>query len=133
MRKIAAYLASHTEYGGARPEFLGKGGAGWVEGIGRRCECAPHLHADHLRLVFLIFAPLMYLLYRWYVNLRWKDVAIVWKTEFWPSVGFLMGQLALTVVTLSFYWPVAFVKCLAYFAGKTAFERGADGDRPARL
>ena len=37
-----------------------------------------------------------------------------------------MGQLALTVVTLSFYWPVAFVKCLAYFAGKTAFERGAD-------
>ena len=131
MRKIAAYLASHTEYGGARPEFLGKGGAGWVEGIGRRCECAPHLHADHLRPGLSDFRsahPLPLVCEPVVEGCRHRL-----ENEFWPSVGFLMGQLALTVVTLSFYWPVAFVKCLAYFAGKTAFERGADGDRPARL
>jgi hypothetical protein len=151
MRKIVAYLASRTEYDGGRPEFLGKGGKlfkyfllafllplivllvplfilaardGW-RGVGTGASAQLISTLTTFVLVFLILGPFMYLLYFWYLNLRWKDVSITWKTEFWPSVGFIMGQLALSVVTLSIYWPVAFVKCLAYFAGKTAFYRGA--------
>lgn len=152
-RKVAAYLVSHAECGGARPEFLGKGGtlfkyfllalgvplllillplAIWAAshrgaGYGAWPKESVQLVSTLVTfvLVFVLLAPLSYFLWRWYVNLKWGEIVITLKAKFWPAVGFIVGQLALTLVTLSIYWPLAYVKILAYFAGKISFDREA--------
>lgn len=105
-RRITAYLVSETTYDGACPEFLGKGGKLFVSYL--LCIVVPivvlivviiaifgvtiltgSLESGLTEafvlpvivgiVVFLIFIPFLYLVYKWYVNIRWNDVTIVWK------------------------------------------------------
>jgi uncharacterized membrane protein YjgN (DUF898 family) len=75
-------------------------------------------------VIFLILIPFIYLVYKWYVNLRWNDVTITWKTSFWPSCGYILGQVLLTGITAGIYWPAGFLRIYGYFAGRTALSRG---------
>jgi uncharacterized membrane protein YjgN (DUF898 family) len=75
-------------------------------------------------LLIFIMPALCYLVYKWYVNVRWNDVTITWKTSFWPSVGLILGQMVLTVITIGIYWPAAFLKIYRYFTAKTVLSRG---------
>jgi uncharacterized membrane protein YjgN (DUF898 family) len=153
VRRIAAYLVSETTYDGAAPEFLGKGGRlfkyllfclyipiivlcviiGLAVGLSALGGSTYGSYPEGAQLitmlltfalVFVIMAPLCYLMYKWYVNLRWKDVTITWKTSFWPSVGLILGQLLLTIITVGIYWPAAFLKTYRYFTAKTVLSRG---------
>jgi len=146
IRNIVAYMASETTFDGANPSFEGKGGTlfkyyllsllvpivvlviilgiifGVTMAIGAS-TAAGALSTIIIIVVFLLFVPFLYLLYKWYVNIRWNDVTITWKTSFWPSCGFVLGQLLLTAITATIYWPAAFLRIYRYFTDKTVLAR----------
>jgi hypothetical protein len=147
MKRITAYLVSETGFDGAAPEFKGKGGRMfvyyllglWVPvivicvllalvfGVGFTSGSAPGMAFGALLtalLLVLVMPALCYLMYKWYVNLAWKDVAITWKTRFWPSVGMILGQILLTVITIGIYWPAAYLRLFRYFTARTVLSRG---------
>jgi uncharacterized membrane protein YjgN (DUF898 family) len=151
VRRITAYLVSETSFNGSNPEFMGKGGRLFtyyllcvlvpfvVVGILIAVVFAVMIATGSLEVgliavrvlsalmgivVFLILIPWIYLVYKWYVNIRWNDVTIAWKTSFWPSCGFILGQVLLIVITATIYWPAGFLRIYGYFVGKTVLSKG---------
>lgn len=70
-------------------------------------------------IIFIMMIPYMYFVYKWMVNLVYKNYQIQWETSFWPSVGVITGQILLTVITAGIYLPLASLKLYQYFAEKT--------------
>jgi len=70
-------------------------------------------------LIQIIMIPFIYLVYKWRVNIAYKEYNIKWETEFWPSVLKIFVQAIFTVITFGIYAPMAFLKLYTYFAGKT--------------
>jgi len=75
-------------------------------------------------VIFLIMVPMVYTIYKWYVNIQWRGYLLLWRTKFWRSVGFILGQTVLTIITLSVYWPVAFIRIYRYFCARTLVTEG---------
>lgn len=149
-RRITAYLVSEVTVDGASPEFLGRGGklfvymllAFWIplavliaiavllgavsarEGSAPRAGAVTAVTYLVMVLVFILLIPFFYLTYKWCVNISWSDTTISWRTRFWPSVGFLLGQVLLMIVTLGIYWPAAVLRIYRYFVGRTALRIG---------
>lgn len=73
--------------------------------------------------VLLLYIPFTYLTYRWYVNFSCGGATISWKTSFWPSCVFILGQACLTIITIGIYWPAATLRLYSYFAQRTVIER----------
>jgi len=140
---------SETTFDGAAPEFLGKGGklfvymllALWIPlavvigvfatvvgvsalGGGGSTPALSAASTLMVLLVYIVIIPFMYLTYKWFVNVRWNEVTIAWKTSFWPSCGYILGQMLLTLVTLGIYSPAACLKIYGYFVERTALSRG---------
>ena len=74
--------------------------------------------------VLYILVVFLYLFYKWQVDFSWKDIRVGWKTRFWPSFGFVLGQVLLIVITLSVYWPAAYKNLYRYFTARTVLSRG---------
>ncbi len=155
MRRAMAYLVSESSFDGAAPEFRSKGGrlfvimllslwlpviavsvlAGVAAGLsGVRGGPAPGtsgITAIVLAVMLVCLVPFAYLAYKWYVNLAWKDTVVRWKTSFWRSCFFILGQGLLTLVTVGIYGPAAFLRLYRYFVSRTVIER--DGREVGRL
>lgn len=71
---------------------------------------------------YIITIPFMYLYYKWFVNLLYKDYHISWKTELMPACAKILGQVLLMFVTVGIYAPLAYLKIYQYFVGKTVAE-----------
>jgi len=69
--------------------------------------------------VILIVIPFMYNYYKWIVNFSFKNYSIKWETNFWSSVATILGQVLLSIITIGIYVPLAYLRLLNYFAGKT--------------
>jgi len=67
----------------------------------------------------LISVPYMYLVYRWMVNLNFKDYHFSWDTKFLNSCGKIMLEIFLAFITLGIYLPMAYIKLYKYFVEKT--------------
>jgi len=106
--------------------MLGVAIAGSSMGMGGYgIEAAPASTTFVLVLViFVVIVPFIYLMYKWYVNIRWNDVTIAWKTSFWPSCWYILGQMLLTAITLGIYWPAAVLRLYRYVAAKTVLSKG---------
>jgi uncharacterized membrane protein YjgN (DUF898 family) len=148
LRKIMAYLAAHVSVEGNKASFDGKGGrlfkycllSLWLPIIvvtvlfilaakawGFPSGGSPSLMTAVLSIfLFLVLVPFIYLTYRWYVDFTCSGIHVAWKTEFWPACLFLLGQLALTIITVGIYWPAAILKCWRYFAEQTVLTRGEE-------
>lgn len=153
IRKVTAYLVSETTFDGTAPEFLGKGGrlfvfmllALWIplaavigifatvvgvsafNGGGGASSTTAGLSAAGaamVLLVYIVIVPFVYLMYKWFVNLKWNEVTITWQTSFWPSCGYILGQMLLTVVTVGIYGPAALLKVYGFFVERTVLSRG---------
>ena len=74
-------------------------------------------------LLFIIIIPFMYYLYKWFVNISWKNLRFYWKTEFWGSFFFVIGQLFLTIITLGIYMPAAILSIWKYFIDRTVVDQ----------
>jgi hypothetical protein len=148
IRNIAAYLAQHTEYKAARLEFLGSPRRLFryfllglyvplivlivvlaivvVVTVTHRSAGAATAGSSvaSALMTFVLLVPFTYLVYRWYVDVRWNDLRARWETSFWPSCGFILGQVFLTVVTLGIYGPAAILRLFRCFAARTVLVRG---------
>jgi uncharacterized membrane protein YjgN (DUF898 family) len=152
MRRVTDYLASKTSWRGTELKFLGRGGrlflymlvGLWAPlivfivviallvglnaplttregGVGSAQLVTMLATFFFVLYIFLVF---VYLVYKWYVDFSWKDIRVSWKTKFWPSFGLVLGQTALSVITLSVYSPAAFLKLYRYFTERTVLTRG---------
>jgi uncharacterized membrane protein YjgN (DUF898 family) len=155
LRNILSYLASHTTYRGATLEFMGKPGrllkyfllALYLPvivisvGVGvvitlvvLRGSHGSEPGATRLAMalmvfiVFLILIPFLYLAFKWYVDVQWTNLRTQLRTEFWPSCGFVLCQLLLSMSTVGIYGPAAVLRIYRYFANRTVIIRG---DSPA--
>jgi len=151
-RRAMDYLASRTSWRGSGFTFMGRGGrlfvlmllGFWVPLIVLivvisvpLALAAPgsmrHGPAGGAQLLtmlvtflFVLYMLLVfvYLVYKWMVDFSWKEVRVRWKTRFWLSFGFVLGQALLCIVTVTVYWPAAFLNLYRYFTARTVFTRG---------
>ncbi len=155
MRRVTAYLVSETGFDGAAPEFRGKGGrlfvimllslwlpvivvsvaagvvAGLSMGAGAVTPGTGMMTGLMTAVILVCMIPFAYLTYKWFVNVAWKDAVVRWKTTFWRSCLFILGQGLLSLVTAGIYGPAAFLRLYRYFVGRTVVER--DGREIGRL
>lgn len=68
-------------------------------------------------LAFALYA-FYHFFYKWYVNFQWKDKSITLSTNFWPTIGIMLGQTILTIITFGIYWPARYIKLNRYFISK---------------
>ena len=157
-KKTTDYLVEHSEYDGEKGKFYGTGGklfkyyllslfiplVVWMlvfigifglvmmtTGNASPVKYALIALAVIVYLsIFLIIGPSTYLMYKWYFNIGWKNNKIVWDTEFWAASGYVIAQIALSIVTLGIFLPALYVNTWRYFAGKTVvMENGTEKGR----
>jgi hypothetical protein len=82
-------------------------------------------------IVFLIALMFfVYLNYKWLVQIRWNGRTILWKTDFWKSVGMIVGQTLLSIVTVFIYLPAASLRLYRYFTARTVMLSADSGAQP---
>jgi len=69
--------------------------------------------------VNILFVPFTYYSYKWIVNFQYKEYNIHWETRFWNSIAYILGQVALTLITFGIYFPVAYLRIYRYFVHLT--------------
>ncbi len=142
LRRVQSFLASSTRYRESRFEFLGRPLAllplflvlvvvaavlaGVLLGARGPSQVDPSSGGAALATTFTTFALillvmpiLIYVIYKWAVHYRWNDVTVRWQTWFFPSFGFMVGQLALAMITLGIYWPAACLRLYRYFVRRS--------------
>lgn len=67
----------------------------------------------------IIMGPYMYLVYRWAININYKNYNIRWETNFWDSVTKIILEFFLSLITLGIYYPMAIIKLYSYFTNRT--------------
>jgi uncharacterized membrane protein YjgN (DUF898 family) len=82
-------------------------------------------------VLFFIMVPFAYLFQQWCMDIKWKNIHITRKTELWPSILFIAGQLLLCILTFGVYVPVFYIKYYRFFIEKTILE--TDGKEKYRL
>jgi uncharacterized membrane protein YjgN (DUF898 family) len=70
-------------------------------------------------IIFVILIPYMYYLYRWMVNINYRDYKISWQTNFWNSCGKIALEMLLTIITAGIYMPLAGLRLFEYFTART--------------
>jgi hypothetical protein len=73
-------------------------------------------------VMMFIMIPYMYLIYKWAVNIDYKDFHITWETDFWESCGKIAIEILLTIVTVGIYMPLAYLRLYTYFSQRTIVE-----------
>ena len=147
-RKAYAYLLSEAEVDGSRPEFLGRGGRFFkymllcvylpvivftgvlvlfgLMSAGRGAVSSTAVTFIVVLLYIVLLIAMMffvYLTYKWMVQIRLAGRTIIWKTRFWESMGAILGQVLLTVVTVIIYFPAATLRLYRYFTARTVVQR----------
>lgn len=84
----------------------------------------PNLLVQVIRqvLITLITIPYMYLVYKWIVNVDYKNFNISWKTDFWSSCAKIAFEVILSIITIGIYAPLATLRLYKYFTEKTLAE-----------
>ena len=72
----------------------------------------------------IIVIPYMYFVYKWMVNIDYKNYNVKWETEFWNSCGKIALEILLSVITVGIYYPMAMIKLYKYFTEKTIAQSG---------
>jgi len=150
MKRVADFFVNNVEYDGTKANFLGKtgkmfkyyilglflpilalivGGGVYMANkmlqsgatpVGGNSSLFAGFAANIVILVMIL--PFTYYTYKWMVHIAWKETRIAWDTRFWPSIGYILGQILLCCVTLCIYFPAASVKIWRYFATRTVLS-----------
>jgi len=156
-RNVLRYLAQETTFDGEAPAFTGKPSqllwkcvaalVVFVALVGVVALQIAGVHYDAaasnsaavvvpatlaaVGLVLLFTGPVTYLVYQWMLQFRWKGQELRRGGEFVSGALFVLGQTALIVVTLGFWWPAATVHLYRFFVGRV--ELGPEGSVDSRL
>ncbi|HPC38934.1 MAG TPA: DUF898 family protein [Exilispira sp.] len=72
---------------------------------------------------FIIYTPFIFLFYKWIIQIKYLNYNIKLDAKFLKSVLFLLGQIVLSIITLSIYFPVALIKIYQYFLPKISISK----------
>ncbi len=75
-------------------------------------------------LTCIIMIPYTYSVYKWTINIDFKNYKIKWETELMPSCKKIALEVLLSIITIGIYSPMAMVKLYAYFAKRTIAQSG---------
>jgi len=73
-------------------------------------------------VMILIMIPYIYLVYKWMVDVEYKNFNISWKTDFWSSCVKIAIEMILSIITVGIYVPLAYLRLYKYFTEKTFAE-----------
>jgi uncharacterized membrane protein YjgN (DUF898 family) len=94
----------------------------------------PHTGMLTQLIMMFVLIPYIYFLYKWMVNINYKNYNIRWETNFWKSVGKIALEMALTVITFGIYFPLALLRLYKYFTERTyIFEQGIQPEKKGRM
>ena len=69
-----------------------------------------------------IMIPYIYYLYKWMVNVKFREYTVRWETTFWNSIGKILLEIFLTIITVGIYYPLAGLRLYKYFMDRTVAE-----------
>lgn len=69
--------------------------------------------------IYIIMLPYVYYLYKWMVNIKFREYRIYWETNFWNSCGKILLEISLSIITVGIYYPFARLRLYKYFIEKT--------------
>jgi uncharacterized membrane protein YjgN (DUF898 family) len=145
MRNYLAYIVSEVSFNEANPSFMGKGGKlfkyillsvtlpfialialttflsfndSFREGTG--LSFSVKISIIIYSLAFIMYIPFLYLLYKWYINIQWRNKKICLAAKFWNTCGYILGQMLLTVLSVGIYFPAAYLKIYRYFINRVS-------------
>jgi uncharacterized membrane protein YjgN (DUF898 family) len=75
-------------------------------------------------LEVMVIAPYIYFIHQWYVNVKFKEYIIEWRTEAGPSIFKIMQEYFLMMITFYIYYPMAMVRLYGYFINRTVADNG---------
>lgn len=70
-------------------------------------------------VMMIIMIPYMYFVYKWMVNVDYKNFNVRWNTSFWSSCGKIGIELILSIITIGIYFPLAILRLYKYFIDRT--------------
>lgn len=70
-------------------------------------------------VIFILMIPYMYYIYKWMVDVKYKNYTIKWETSFWNSSAKIALEILLSIITIGIYLPLASLKLYQYFAERT--------------
>jgi uncharacterized membrane protein YjgN (DUF898 family) len=70
-------------------------------------------------VILVLMIPYIYYVSKWSVDFTFKNYHISWETELWKSLGKIVLELLLSIITLGIYLPLASLKLYQYFAERT--------------
>ena len=70
-------------------------------------------------LIMLLMVPFMYLFYKWFLDIKYKNYHIHWETKFFESSAKILLEIFLSIITIGIYLPLAYMKLYKYFAERT--------------
>jgi len=70
-------------------------------------------------VTLFIMIPYIYYVYKWMVNVKFREYTIRWETKFWHSCGKILLEIFLSVITVGIYYPLAGLRLYKYFMEKT--------------
>lgn len=73
-------------------------------------------------IMMIIMIPYMYFVYKWMVNLNYKEYNISLNTKFSESCGKIAIEMILSILTIGIYGPLAMLRLYKYFIQKTTVE-----------
>jgi uncharacterized membrane protein YjgN (DUF898 family) len=86
--------------------------------IENRCQTMELMIIQEI-IVMIISIPCIYLIYKWMIDVDYKEYHIVWETDFWNSCGKIAIEVLLTIITIGIYWPLAYLRLYKYFIERT--------------
>lgn len=74
-------------------------------------------------IVILIMIPYIYWVYKWMMNIGYKNYLIKWETNSIQSMVKILKEILLTILTIGIYYPVAVTKLYEYFIKLTTVSQ----------
>ena len=140
IRDITRFVVNNSSIDDTKFEFKGKGGTLFL--ILLLSVLAPtilltlimgkHLIAMNQNFLYtliyqgvamIILIPYFYLIYKWMINIKYKDYHIQWQTNFFESCGKILVEVLLIMITLGIYMPLAYLKLFKYFSERTIAQK----------
>jgi len=138
--KVIGYMVGKTAYNGSNLSFNGKGSRLFVllllslvlPMIVFSLATIPFAkdYAGNIGyfivtqlITFIIIIPYIYYVYKWMVDISYKDYVMRWDTEALESMGTIAREILLSLITIGIYYPVACAKLYEYFVNRTVITQ----------
>jgi uncharacterized membrane protein YjgN (DUF898 family) len=76
-----------------------------------------------------IISPFIFLYYRWFVDIRYKNYHAKIAADIMEGIGVVLLQMVITAATFGIYFPVAYLKIYKYYLEKVKVKDDSDQEQ----